>query len=1487
MTNPKRLFVERIARENRAFYGTPDGKATLRAFELTFERRWIYLFELVQNAIDAGATSIAIDLDSDGDGLVFQHNGTAPLAEADVESLSKLFRSTKGASTVGFMGIGFKSVFGRFRRAAVSGWGWTFRYEVSQMVGETYGDVQPDMLGTVLPIWNRDISPPSRGFSTRFHLSGLADPAISLQSDLSEFLPDADRTPLPILAYSRVERLAIDGHVWELGVHHSEETGTVEATALSPDENILWHLFPVRFAPSPRAIARFLEHRRIQPSESERPEVYEEAARTREVLGVLPLDDYGTPAPPRRGRVYATLPTEVTLPFGLHIHADWLLNISRTGLWELDDNAWQREIVDRIADVLTSFLTWVAATSQGRQAAGAAYTAIGVPVADRANRLENLLANPQWLGRLGTQLRDRAVLPVWTEDGKPLQFAAADDVVVPPQPLADAMDREPRMLPGLLMGGPVLVRSVLGAQPMKLFSLLDLTSEIAPEELQARWEGGLEPWWRELPDDEAVRRDILFHLWGSVAELAVRSDPTYLELPCMRAQDGGWLTVHEARYFKEQLPSDREPGGRQVRDLIESFLPDGDQRLPDPWIGRLRQAAAAETDLGPLTRAKNWVERYATSVDMRDAIDRAVSAMFESSKPDWLVLVDLGHWAMARGTRADLVTHVLANTPSGPAGIPVDEALIADPYVERGEGRRTLFPWLPPISAAYVEGDPRGNDAHGWCSLFEKAGAQGTLRVRSIEEHAGQAQRGKVASFLGIDVSDVRDANRQGYTLQDFDLEPSLPETDAPVEVRQWLAPWLELGFTALRDKGSRRATSYYYDSKETPGQLASLWRSRLTELEWVPDTTGRLRRPRDVLPAPDPAREDSPVADLSDELLNTLTREGLIFGTAIPEAPALRRLLRTGDSLGSGALAELLREIRMQGPADEDTAVFMEAVRKLLIPTPGGERVPTSRIVQRVGGRRRGALGGWILPLSGIAEDLREELTHPRFPYEFPETTSGHQALDYLQKVWDRARVGADPLANEVRDVLPAAYSYCLEDLEDDEVLAKRWSEARSSAAVFADRQWVALGETDEEIYFDDITDRRLFPDGISLRVATSGHFGNSPEQQAATAKALGLSFLSSAVSIEWEERGDLGCGPWADSFRVVYKLLSEAQGPESLSDEAASEARDLRLRCVEELRLVVEVEHDPAKDIPVNARVRDGTLVVSGPPLRFASDAAKELLRDFPIRRRGDLAADLTGLLSAMSDSTEFAVGVAKFARTFAPGFEWPEELGPSPTNGGTLPDNEGAEAPGNGGFPAPTGEVDGEEPSTEEDESVPTRGSYPRKRALAQQQALARKLEAALKGELRVEDDEEPESPVRPDKTEGEGLGDEVYREAAMRFERLCGREPEAGDPRQMGWDLVSVDPESGERRLIEVKGKGSRWTNDEVVELSRPQAHRAFQASESDADGRWFLYVVERTEGDQFEVLPIPNPIQRAGKWMLSGRGWRVLAEGPRTISVDGD
>ena len=137
----------------------------------------------------------------------------------------------------------------RFQEVRISGWGWKLRYEITQIVGKQYGDVQPDLLGAVVPIWDDAITAPEPGFTTRFEMRRRADEGADLESDLARFLPDGDRASLAILAMSGLKRLEIDGRVWKLRVSR-EPDGSFKATAHSESENQLWRIFSAQFQPS-------------------------------------------------------------------------------------------------------------------------------------------------------------------------------------------------------------------------------------------------------------------------------------------------------------------------------------------------------------------------------------------------------------------------------------------------------------------------------------------------------------------------------------------------------------------------------------------------------------------------------------------------------------------------------------------------------------------------------------------------------------------------------------------------------------------------------------------------------------------------------------------------------------------------------------------------------------------------------------------------------------------------------------------------------------------------------------------------------------------------------------------------------------------------------------------------------------------------------------------------------------------------------------
>ena len=1519
----RQTFVESLARDNQAVYGTPDGRRGLRPLELIFEHSWTYVFELVQNGLDAGARSIAFRCSDDGDRLTFQHDGHRAVREREVEGLSKPFQSTKGAATVGFMGIGFKSVFGRFREARISGWGWTFRYKVDVVIGERYGDVQTDLLGAVMPIWDDKIPQPDSGFTTRFELSSRLEEDADLGSDLACLFHDDDLTLLAILAASKLKRLDVDGRVWDLNLDDLGNDGSYTVSASSGEEVWQWQLFPVEFQPSRQAIARFLKHRHIRPDElpeEEREQVYAAAARPRCVLGVLPLDDRGVPNPPPRGRIYATLPTDVMLPFGLHINADWLLNSSRTGLGEIRDDPWQRDIADRVADVLVSFLRWVARTFSEPDAAGAAFAALAAP-SQQLGSLEAILAEPHWLSRLRDQLEDSKVVPVWTE-GSTLSFAAPNEAIVPPAALAAAFERQPTLRPAALLKGPVLVRHLLGSGGRELMVSTGLLSEISQHHLEQLWAGGLEDWWEGIEGDEPTRRDLLFHLWAAVSRLTSETAWSTTNLPCVRTANGIWRSVNESTFFRGRLPSERDIGGVETRQFIQPFI-DVTDYVAEAWIQVLSQGAGTERQHGKQghrSRAWQWIEAHARGIGLPKLVESAVHALEVSPAPDWSVLVPLGRWALRRNRR-DVLIRVLVESEVGPCAVPVNTALLSNPYV-RNQNREILFPGTPVISAAYLE-DPETADPHEWRAFFENAGAQGPLRVRAVDDHAFQGATGTVAEFLGKEISSIDWSNAAGYTLRDFDIEPALPDPNAPEELRKALSPWLDDGFNTLRGKGRRQAEYVYRYKYDLSGVRLSAWLVKLSTLAWVP-SDGKLRLPEDVLPQPNAARDGAPVAGLSAELVSVLEQEGMSFGTAIPEATALQRFLSLGSQLTAEKLAVSLREVREQVLTDEDRRLFEQAVLQLHFPSDDDRRVPLDRIVQSVGGGQlRGALGDRIVPLARFHEQLIEELRHDSFPHVIPETTTGEQALDYLREVWQRARSAPAGLANDVRDVLPLAYAYCLEDCADDPSLRSRWEAAVPEATVFVDRrEWLVLADA-ENIYFDDVDDRRFIPKTVELRTVTSGHLGNSPSEQRRAAEALRLPLLSSAVRMEWSgQAGEPVANDWVPRFDLICKLLRSARRGERTDSETGTNP-DIELRHSRDLALKVSFTGGSAECVPVNARLQENVLTVAGRPLQFGADATKELLRDLPLRQRGNLAADLTGMLMAVDADEDFRLAADKFRRSFAPDFVQPTVIQPdspdedekAPASADDTPrtsdtvkrvserqqvteQSTSQETPSaSSGHPTTVPSSGGSKSdarshtSAGEDSGEPesSRSSFTRDRALARPNAAAkavRTLRGTLKGEIvPTGDDEDKDEPEKSGQRGDGSLGDETYRQVAAQYERQCNRDPEIGNPSQTGWDLRSVDPKTGAQRLIEVKGKGCAWVQDEVVELSRAQVHKAFEMLDNRTpDSSWYLYVVERTVDGDFQVLPIENPVHVAGTWILSGESWREIAVEPRRITI---
>ena len=99
---------EKIRAENIARYGWDT--AVLDLLGHLYSERTHFIFELIQNAEDAGATELVFELFDDR--LELRHNGR-PFDEADVRGVCGVGTSSKSGdlTKIGTFGIGFKSVY--------------------------------------------------------------------------------------------------------------------------------------------------------------------------------------------------------------------------------------------------------------------------------------------------------------------------------------------------------------------------------------------------------------------------------------------------------------------------------------------------------------------------------------------------------------------------------------------------------------------------------------------------------------------------------------------------------------------------------------------------------------------------------------------------------------------------------------------------------------------------------------------------------------------------------------------------------------------------------------------------------------------------------------------------------------------------------------------------------------------------------------------------------------------------------------------------------------------------------------------------------------------------------------------------------------------------------------------------------------------------------------------------------------------------------
>ncbi len=1412
MEPEKQHFIDELRGTNEKKYRDAiDALASL--LDASLDHEWMYIFELAQNALDAGARRLSYA--TDGLVLRFQHDGADALAEKHVTALSRIGGSTKGLSTIGFMGVGFKAAFSRFRTARVCGSDWRFRFDVGVDKGDP-GVELTRWIDTVLPHWDPGLEDPDPGFTTLFRMERPIRHERPLANDLSR-LEANGLTPLAVLAARGPRQLTIG----ETNFHLALENGEVRIDRDDTVESRRWRLFRASYTPTDAAMAEFLRVRRQLTEEL----TEDGRRRQRDVIALLPLDDKGMPVPPDQAFAYTTLPTQYRTPTGFHIQADWLVDVDRQQLRDIDGNAWQEEILAQVPNLIGQLLEWLASPELMDEQRAGGYRALRIPDAD-GDQIDQALERLR--GAVAERLSGRPVVPIYGRGER--RFSPPETVARLGGRFLSGFGQRPDWSPDVLFGCEILDERLMGPDARSFADWLGWGQDLKLDRLP--WPEALPEWWQSLEKDEQL--DALLALWSGVAERG------WDDAPVVPTEGVTWISAQASVWLNEEPPSDKEPEGSIIRQALGQLLPSA-EHTPLRSI-RTKIGSGTTYYQKPESGPDPWIRHHRTEVELSALIKDAV---WSRSDSDTFPLVELTGWAMARGgQRQDLVPAVL--TEAGRKR--PEQALMADPLVEGGEHRRRLFPKLPALVDLYDALDDRGEVV----AFLKRLGVRGHGALDQIEKRLGRYEQERVARLLDIRPEDVEDANNAGYIVYDYKLP--LSASEAPADSLQ---DWLTREYRVLKDRGRLHASSQYQSSRTTPGTAPCRWVKDLRDTAWVLGSDDARHRPAELLLEPHPDFDEALVAVIDMGLARQLQAEGVEFGAHVPRSPAVRRLLRRGAHIMVDfELAELLTEVKHELDSEEAIeGAVREALDRLRI---GGE-VPVSRLVERTGSGpgQRGGLGSWVLALNDLEPRLSAALS--ALVAAIPTTTTGEQALGFLQHVWSsRPSSGID----ELRRYIASAYRYVLDDAKFDCALDRSWQTAKPDAVLYGGKQWHPLGES---LAVDDVQSplvrRLLASDRI---VVSSAHLGDEPEQIKSVARELGIGLLSETVKLE---PGRLLADPdYAPRIRALARGLARMENRKPL----------MEIRYLDGIALRVDQAYRP-----IRAYVEDGILHLAATPQEFAAEAASQLVEHFQLSQRGSEIPFLTMALAGVENKAAFEGSVAILEDSLGVDLLAPD---PDAGDGRGRPDVDDSQedkvSGAGGGGAGGTGGTSGGG-NTSGGGGTGGRGSTSggggtgggggpggggsNGGGSGTSGTSNRPFWLQIQGGGGGTEDRQPKD-------------DHREKEAVLQFEEAQHRVAEAKGDGNPGFDVESLDPITGRIRRIEIKGMSGVFNESAAVAISWRQFEMAVHNQDENIE--YWLYVVDQNRSDNPGVHPISWTRHKGQlKFLFEGECW--LGEVERT------
>ena len=1485
--NLRKLVVEAIEHDHKQQLTGNLLAGFVKRLDQQFPRAELYLFELLQNAVDEGAQRVSFEI-RDG-ALVFQHDGEAFNA-SDVLGLSAVGATGKSGRTIGFMGLGFKSVYSRFDRVVLCDGEWSFFYE---RPGETL-----DGGWKFLPKWC-DAIPPENGFRCRFDFSRVKGSPNALTEDIRK-LDDV----IPVLLARR--SLRKEGDVWELNwngrrirvARESDGPSGVEYFNLvDSGKRRRWFFLGTCWTPSAEAIKSWRDFRddpQGDPGEQELA-LFAELDEKDNLLN-------GQTA----GVLHAVLPTAKTLPLGFNLQANWLLQADRQGPMSARDNAWNADIVSHLPDLIVGLLQWIAdgkgppeieepyrrlpklrITTDGRPVldildievdfslvTAALCTSPLVPSLDSP---EPELENPQSGNSIPPAEQDRSMARRWVVRPEMCvyKFVRADEC---------------RYLPDAFLSelAPQFIRSWLGGFPPFALSMdkdsgnFFRSSGIIHEPSDQEWESAAANYQsilQSLPSDR-VRAWVAIHIVATVLRCRYKEytpPDKFVILP-----NGNW----QLRGMDDLVPPPRQylQLEKNAREILAPDL----ENTPALALMLALVAPPSENERdnndaqavamrfwprGSEKRLRDITESFFTGLarntsvwnaDPTDIIRRVVTVT-AALRP-----LPAGHEA---------VTHVLAVESGHRRLLPKGEVWVGDaygfPHIEVAASGK-----IPLVASDY------GNDSE-WHKFFGSI-CQTRLEPKWKILEQFYSWDNRIFNYLSHKIYPG-----QRFTTLDLPFGLGSGERDdihiLGTDIQPWVAILQECEFDLVQARAFATVVALGKYSPNTFGgsdflptkvyvtwaaamhrreykvsEKYPLWVCLLKDRPWVPTSNGRVVPPRDVLLRPDSHNPDAPFADLDDAVRRGLEPLAAVvnFGEAVPRPGPLAVLLGASQrpEISDRALVPLWHDVL--GDDDLDVKLLRDRASVLeLIPVSnprrdGKRRITSKRLV--VAGNYD--FGGF---LAAVADTLLADRANRLLELlDIPKQPIAYQAVDYLEWVWAQEPPDVeDAVVSAWRTIVaePSEWPQIRKHLERGAVkLFCRQPGVRRGA-------WLQLPSAHpREPVWNDAPDKAAClhaTDGIWLEawISRRKHDFNVDD----LLKLLDISRLS-------DDRFHLavhhsGGKPMPEETERLHQIT---QAVRALREEEDLLTTDLVLRSVQSINRTFRIgDADPrVEQLDATWDGKEYLYVVGNRAAAWATDLrplvqqalglggnarALRLLDLIPLlddpenfkRKFDQLCRELDIPFDAFgeAESPKTKNGPEEDVRSRGP--HGPEEdvrsrgpHGPEEDDGSNQPNgpDTGGKKPGHSGQPP----------------GHPPRPGQAPNRFLIDGSGNEEEEEQRAVREQRLPKD------------------DANARRIVMDYEQREGRQPKEADRYQAGYDVLSGDG----KRKIEVKGLQGAWQSDATVTMTGRQFDDA-----RTQDGDWWLYVVENLGTDHPSVIAIPNPAKGTSRFYLYARHWRDKAE----------